>query len=176
MRVRGHHEKGNDEHRDRTNLPVHGEDGDANHRGQHSPHGPQRRTQETVGANAADSGERRQRDEHDTSGKGQLHPPCRPHTGEQRRRKDNDRNDEGRLLHAHKGKGRQQRGTHLGDRDVTQAQGVLFARHLRVEAYVIDLDRGLERTVEGLEREKGVDLAPLRRVPGRRFRSGARQR
>ena len=96
--------------------------------------------------------------------------PGRAHTSEQRRRKDNDRNDEGRLLHTHEGEGRQQCRTHLRDRDVTQAQGVLFARHLRVEAHVIDLDGGLERAMQGFEREEGVDLASLRGVPGGRFR------
>ena len=46
---------------------------------------------------------------------------------------------------------------------------MLFARHLRVEAHVIDLDRGLERAMQGFEREEGVDLAPLGGVPGGRF-------
>ena len=44
------------------------------------------------------------------------------------------------------------------------------AGHLRVEAHVIDLDRGLERAMQRLERKEGIDLAPpLRGVPGGRF-------
>lgn len=50
-----------------------------------------------------------------------------------------------------------------------QAQGVLLAGHLRVEAHVIDLDRGLERAMQRLERKEGIDLAPLGGVPGGRF-------
>ena len=46
---------------------------------------------------------------------------------------------------------------------------MLLARHLRVEAQVIDLDRGLERTMERLECKEGVDLSPLGSVPGRGF-------
>ena len=34
------------------------------------------------------------------------------------------------------------------------------AGHLRVEAHVIDLDRGLERAMQRLERKEGIDLAP----------------
>ena len=57
-----------------------------------------------------------------------------------------------------------------------QAQGVLLAGHLRVEAHVIDLDRGLERAMQRLERKEGIDLAPPSRRTRREIRAGARPR
>lgn len=132
------------------------------------------------GANAADSGQGRQRDEHNASSKGQLHPRCRPprchpHTGEQRRRKDDDRNDEGHLLHTHEGEGLRQRRAHLGDGDVTQAQGASLAGHLRAPVHVINLDRGLERAMQRLEQGRRRPRAPWRRTR-REIRAGARPR
>ena len=51
------------------------------------------------------------------------------------------------------------------------------AGHLRVEAHVIDLDRGLERAMQRLERKEGIDLAPPpSRRTRREIRAGARPR